>query len=128
MEALSDCRCQAFEGGSKVFLRSCKQSWRVVSASLTIQGKFILLVEALVRPLSHFSNGCNCWSSSIMEALTNCRCQAIMGDSKGALKISCQAWSVMSNRLTLVSVLILLVGDLALPWSHLSNGCTCLSR
>ena len=79
-----------------------------MSARSTLRGKLILLVEALVLPLSHLINGCNCWSSSSMEALTNCRCQTLVGGIKGALKISWQAWSVLSERLTLVSALILL--------------------
>ena len=101
---------------------------RGVSARSTLVSSLILLAGALVRPQSHLGNSCTCCSRCILEALADCRCQALVGNRKGTLGKSWQACRVASTRSTLVSKLIVLAGALFGPWIHLSNGCTCWSR
>ena len=88
----------------------------------------ILLVGSWVCPWSHLRTGCTCWSRCSVEALANCRFQALMQGKKGALGGYWQVWRVVSRMLTLVSALILLAGSLVHPWSHLRNGSTCWYR
>ena len=63
-----------------------------------------------------------------MEALANCRLQALMDGKKRVWGRYWQAWRVATARSTLVSVLTLLVGGFVYPQSHLRNGSTYWSR
>ena len=98
------------------------------SSRLTLVSALILLAGDLVRPRIHFRNGYTFWFRCIMEALSYCRCQGILGYSKGALRSSWQVCRVVSARLTLMILLILLSGALVCPWIHLRDGYTCWSR
>ena len=128
MEALANCICQALIRNRKKALRRSWQALRGVSVRLTIVSSLILLEGALVRPQSHLMNGCTCCSRCILEALANCRRQALVRNRKGTLGKSWQACRVAFTSSTLVSKLILLAGALVSPWIHLRNGCTCWSR
>ena len=64
-------------------MRSSWQAWRLEFTWLTLVGVLVQLVGALVCPRSHFRNGCICCSRCSVEALVDCRFQALVGDKKG---------------------------------------------
>ena len=128
MEALANWRLQTLVKVSKGGFIISWQAWRVASERLMHLSALILLVEALVRPRRYLRNSCTFWFKCNMESLANCRGQALMGDSKGAFRSSCQSWRVVPARSTVVSALILLAGALVLPQIHFRVDCTCRSR
>ena len=50
---------------------------------MTLLSALILLAGALVRPRIHYRNGYICWSRCSVEALVNCKFQALIVDRKG---------------------------------------------
>ena len=95
---------------------------------MTLESNLILFSVALVLFWNKLWNRCIYWSRCSVEALANCRFQALMQGKKGALGGYWQVCRVVSRMLTLVSALILLAGSLVHPWSHLRNSSTCWYR
>ena len=69
--------------GTSSILEWSKNSCRVVPASSTLVRALIVLAGDLVRPRSHLSKGCTCWSRYSVVALSNSSCRALMEYRKG---------------------------------------------
>ena len=102
-------------GGQEMVLEELLAGLEGGKNELTLVIVMILLARALVCPQSHLRNGCTCWSRCSMEPFSKCRRQAIVGDTKGALKSSWKVSGLLSTISILLSALILLAGAFVSP-------------
>ena len=78
---------------------------------MTLLSALILLAGALVRPRIHYRNGYICWSRCSVEALVNCKCQALMVDRKGYHRTGCM---ILRRAMQAQGIAILLEVDVCL--------------